>query len=60
LTWAYLYETQDSYAIEKEAPSEDKARTFIRLLRQPTLFFHRSVPSRAMRVARSSVLKDRH
>jgi hypothetical protein len=34
LSWAYLHETQDSYAIEKEAPSEDKARTFIHLLRQ--------------------------
>ncbi len=34
LTWAYLHETQDSYAIEKEAPSEDKARTFIGLLHQ--------------------------
>lgn len=34
LTWAYLHETQDSYAIEREAPSEDKARTFIRLLEQ--------------------------
>ena len=34
LNWAYLHETQDSYAIEREAPSEDKARTFIQLLKQ--------------------------
>lgn len=34
LSWAYLHETHDSYAIENEAPSEDKARTFIRLLQQ--------------------------
>lgn len=34
LNWAYLHETQDSYAIEQEAPSEDKSRTFIRLLQQ--------------------------
>lgn len=34
LAWAYLHETQDSFAIEKESPSEDKARKFISLLRQ--------------------------
>lgn len=34
INWAYLHETQDSFAIEKEAPTEDKARRFIRLLRQ--------------------------
>lgn len=34
LSWAYLHETEDSFAIEREAPSEDKARTFISLLRQ--------------------------
>lgn len=34
LAWAYLHETQDSYAIENETPSEDKANAFIRLLHQ--------------------------
>ena len=34
LAWAYLHETQDSFAIEREAPSEEKAQTFIALLRQ--------------------------
>ncbi|MDB6000097.1 MAG: fic [Rhizobacter sp.] len=34
LAWAYLHETEDSYAIEREAPSEDKARAFIQLLKQ--------------------------
>lgn len=34
LSWAYLHETEDSYAIEHEAPSEDKARKFIALLKQ--------------------------
>lgn len=34
LNWAYLHETQDSYAIERETPSDDKRRTFIRLLKQ--------------------------
>jgi hypothetical protein len=34
LNWAYLHETQDSFAIEKEAPSEDKAERFVKLLRQ--------------------------
>jgi hypothetical protein len=34
LTWAYLHETKDSFAIEREVPTEDKARTFVKLLRQ--------------------------
>ncbi len=34
LSWAYLHETEDSYAIEREAPTEDKARAFVRLLQQ--------------------------
>lgn len=34
INWAYLHETKDSFAIEKEAPTEDKSRKFIQLLRQ--------------------------
>lgn len=34
LTWAYLHETEDSFAIEHEAPTEDKARLFVQLLHQ--------------------------
>ena len=34
LAWAYLHETDSSFAIEREAPSEDKARTFVDLLHQ--------------------------
>lgn len=34
INWAYLHETRDSFAIEKESPSDDKARKFIQLLRQ--------------------------
>lgn len=34
LAWAYLHETRDSFAIEREVPSEDKAEAFIRLLQQ--------------------------
>ncbi len=34
LAWAYLHETQDSFAIERESPSEEKAQAFIDLLRQ--------------------------
>lgn len=34
INWAYLHETHDSFAIEREAPSEDKSRRFIQLLRQ--------------------------
>ncbi|WP_238946586.1 Fic family protein [Vandammella animalimorsus] len=33
LGWAYLHETEDSYAIEHEKPSEDKARAFVHLLK---------------------------
>lgn len=34
INWAYLHETKESFAIEKEVPSEDKAERFIQLLRQ--------------------------
>lgn len=34
ISWAYLSETKDSFAIEREAPSEDKSRRFIQLLKQ--------------------------
>lgn len=34
LAWAYLHETEDSFAIERETPTEDKARTFVALLHQ--------------------------
>lgn len=34
LAWAYLHETEDSFAIERETPSEDKARKFVALLHQ--------------------------
>lgn len=34
LAWAYLHETQDSFAIEREAPSENRARAFVALLHQ--------------------------
>jgi Fic/DOC family len=34
ISWAYLHETQDSFAIEKEAPSEHKSQRFIQLLKQ--------------------------
>ncbi len=34
INWAYLHETRDSFAIEREAASEEKARRFIHLLRQ--------------------------
>ncbi|MBV4554096.1 Fic family protein [Pseudomonas sp. SWRI102] len=40
INWAYLHETKDSFAIEKESPSEDKARKFIQLLRQA----HEGIP----------------
>lgn len=33
LSWAYLHETEDSYAIEHEKPTEDKARAFVQLLK---------------------------
>jgi hypothetical protein len=34
LSWAYLHETEDSYAIEREAPTQNKANAFIALLKQ--------------------------
>lgn len=34
LSWAYLHEIHDSFAIEREAPSADKAERFVQLLRQ--------------------------
>jgi hypothetical protein len=34
LAWAYLHETDSSFAIERETPSEDKARAFVDLLHQ--------------------------
>lgn len=34
LAWAYLHETEDSYAIENERPGEDRARAFVQLLQQ--------------------------
>jgi fido (protein-threonine AMPylation protein) len=34
LNWAYLHETKDSFAIERESPSEGKSSRFIQLLRQ--------------------------
>lgn len=34
LAWAYLHETESSFAIERETPSEDKARMFVALLHQ--------------------------
>lgn len=34
LAWAYLDETRNSYAIENEVPSSDKAKRFVHLLKQ--------------------------
>ena len=34
LAWAYLHETQDSFAIERELPNEGRARAFVALLQQ--------------------------
>lgn len=34
LAWAYLSETESSFAIERETPSESKAQSFAKLLRQ--------------------------
>jgi hypothetical protein len=34
LAWAYLSETKDSYAIEREVPSEEKQRAFVAVLHQ--------------------------
>ncbi len=34
LAWAYLHETENSFAIERETPTQDKAEAFVALLRQ--------------------------
>jgi len=34
MSWAYLHETQSSFAIEKEMPSPSKAEAFVALLKQ--------------------------
>ena len=34
LAWAYMHETEDSFAIERESPSFDKAQAFVGLLQQ--------------------------
>lgn len=34
LAWAYMHETESSFAIEREAPTQDKASAFIALLHQ--------------------------
>ncbi len=34
LAWAYLHETRDSFAIEREVPAEDRQRAFVALLHQ--------------------------
>lgn len=34
LAWAYLHETESSFAIERESPNESKSQLFISLLRQ--------------------------
>lgn len=34
MSWAYLHETQSSFAIERETPSANKAEAFVDLLRQ--------------------------
>ncbi|MGM0544079.1 MAG: Fic family protein [Pseudomonadota bacterium] len=34
IQWAYLSETQSSFAIERESPSQDKQQRFMQLLRQ--------------------------
>lgn len=34
MSWAYLHETQSSFAIEKERPSHSKAEAFVALLKQ--------------------------
>lgn len=34
LAWAYLHETESTFAIERESPSEDKSRAFVALLQQ--------------------------
>lgn len=37
LSWAYLHETESSFAIEREKPSATKAETFVTLLQQAYL-----------------------
>ncbi len=34
LAWAYLHETEDSFAIERETPSQARAQAFVELLQQ--------------------------
>lgn len=34
LDWAYLHETRESFAIERESPPEDRQRAFVALLQQ--------------------------
>lgn len=34
INWAYLSETDSSFAIEKEVPSQQKSERFVQLLRQ--------------------------
>jgi Fic family protein len=34
LGWAYLHETENSFAIERETPTQDKAEAFVALLKQ--------------------------
>lgn len=34
LAWAYLHETEHSFAIERETPTQDKAEAFVALLKQ--------------------------
>ncbi|WP_328983513.1 Fic family protein [Thiorhodovibrio winogradskyi] len=34
LAWAYLHETENSFALERETPSQDKAEAFVALLKQ--------------------------
>jgi len=34
LSWAYLSETDSSFAIEREAPNQNKTETFVALLQQ--------------------------
>jgi hypothetical protein len=37
MSWAYLHETQSSFAIENELPSHSKAEAFVALLKQASL-----------------------
>jgi hypothetical protein len=34
LSWAFIHETESSFAIEREAPTQDKAQAFVALLKQ--------------------------